>query len=544
MGGGAEQQEATSPQRPLHVVVFPWLAFGHLIPFLELSKQLARRGHAVTFVSTPRNVARLPPVPTTSLFVSVRLVSLPLPPVVGLPEGAESTADVAPEKIELLKAAFDVLAAPFAYFLASDGGGVGLQKRPDWIILDFAHHWLGPIAEEGAQGEPPLFFGNKTEKSTNLFSTALVPCALFRIVWATFVAYNGSVRENAALPPATRRRRRLHAHAAVGPLAASHLVPAPRGRVVGRPNASGVSDMADGAALLVLRSCPELDQAPACSPSSPASKSGPSSPPASCCRRNPTPAAERSVRPTRCMRWLDEQPPGSVVYVALGTEAPVTAEGVHELALGLELSGRASSGLSGDRASLESRRRVHGVGAAAGWGSVAESLRFGLPLVMLPFIVDQGLIARMMAERGVGVEVARHDGNRWFGRDDVAAAVRRVMVAEGKELASNARRMKEVIFGDDGGRQERYVDVLVDCLQRHGSEGLTATFCWGNEALQADVKGEKELRALGPVALDAKLTERSPRLALRRVGAVGAFLPVRAAGRREMETRVIRDQTE
>ena len=44
-----------------------------------------------------------------------------------------------------------------------------------------------------------------------------------------------------------------------------------------------------------------------------------------------------------------------------------------------------------------------------GWGSVAESLRFGLPLVMLPFITDQGLIARIMAERGVGVEVARRD---------------------------------------------------------------------------------------------------------------------------------------
>jgi hypothetical protein len=25
-------------------VVFPWLAFGHMIPFLELSKRLARRG--------------------------------------------------------------------------------------------------------------------------------------------------------------------------------------------------------------------------------------------------------------------------------------------------------------------------------------------------------------------------------------------------------------------------------------------------------------------------------------------------------------------
>ncbi|KAL6611394.1 hypothetical protein ACP70R_039322 [Stipagrostis hirtigluma subsp. patula] len=39
------------------------LAFGHMIPFLELSKRLARRGHAVTFVSTSRNAARLGEVP-------------------------------------------------------------------------------------------------------------------------------------------------------------------------------------------------------------------------------------------------------------------------------------------------------------------------------------------------------------------------------------------------------------------------------------------------------------------------------------------------
>jgi hypothetical protein len=37
----------------------------------------------------------------------------------GLPEGAESTADVLPDKVDLLKTAFDGLAAPFADFLAA-----------------------------------------------------------------------------------------------------------------------------------------------------------------------------------------------------------------------------------------------------------------------------------------------------------------------------------------------------------------------------------------------------------------------------------------
>jgi hypothetical protein len=43
---------------------------------------------------------------------------LELPAVEGLPDGAESTADVPPEQVELLKAAFDGLAAPFAGLVA------------------------------------------------------------------------------------------------------------------------------------------------------------------------------------------------------------------------------------------------------------------------------------------------------------------------------------------------------------------------------------------------------------------------------------------
>jgi hypothetical protein len=118
-----ETREATTPRTsPLHLVVFPWLAFGHIIPYLELSEQLARRGHAVTFLSAPRNIARLRPIPE-DLSPRIRLLPLPLPNVHGLPDGAESTADVPPEEVELLKVAFDGLTVPFAGFLAEACAG-------------------------------------------------------------------------------------------------------------------------------------------------------------------------------------------------------------------------------------------------------------------------------------------------------------------------------------------------------------------------------------------------------------------------------------
>ena len=52
-----------------------------------------------------------------------------LPLVDGLPDGAESTADVLPEKVDLLKVAFDVLAAAFLADACCAGGG---EERALW----------------------------------------------------------------------------------------------------------------------------------------------------------------------------------------------------------------------------------------------------------------------------------------------------------------------------------------------------------------------------------------------------------------------------
>ncbi|TVT97298.1 hypothetical protein EJB05_57460, partial [Eragrostis curvula] len=376
----------------------------------------------------------------------IRLVPLPLPnDVEGLPDGAESTADLPPEKSELLEVAFDGLAPRFSAFLAD----LCNKKKPDWILVDYAHHWLPAIADEHG-----------------------VPCALFMTFPATMFC-------------APTPRPRYEAAWVAG---------------ASEPNASGVSDVtrfretARRCRALVFRTADEFD-GPLCPalagvfrlPALPAGMLAPQLEAAAA-------LADGDANDGELMRWLDAQPEGSVLYAAFGSEAPLTAAHVREVALGLELAGvrflwalrpRSAELLPAgfERRVAESGRGVvragwvpqlqilahAAVGAFmthAGLSSVVEGLLFGRRLVLLPLFGDQGHNARAMAARRVGVQVHRNEDDGSFAAADVATAVRRVMAdgEEGEEFASNARELREVLR--DRSRQERYIDELAQSLRQ------------------------------------------------------------------------------
>lgn len=43
----------------LHVVMFPYFAFGHISPFVQLSNRLCVHGIKVSFFSAPTNISRI-----------------------------------------------------------------------------------------------------------------------------------------------------------------------------------------------------------------------------------------------------------------------------------------------------------------------------------------------------------------------------------------------------------------------------------------------------------------------------------------------------
>ncbi|KAM0842000.1 hypothetical protein ACQ4PT_058657 [Festuca glaucescens] len=452
-----------SSSSPLHVVICPWLAFGHLLPCLDIAERLASRGHRVSYVSTPRNIARLPPV-RPAVAPLVDFVALPLPHVEGLPEGAESTNDVPYEKFELHRKAFDGLGASFSEFLAAacaDGG-----KKPDWIIVDVYHHWAAAAAIE-----------NK------------VPCAMLLLGAATVIAgWVGRSSEHAAagqeLPAAQPPRFETERMKLMGTQRASGMTVAERfSLTLARCN------------LVAIRSCLEWepDSVPilATLGGKPVVPLG-LLPPSLQGGRGVSKNGDDAV-----VRWLHEQPAKSVVYVALGSEVPLRADQVHELALGLELAGtrflwalRKPSGVPDANVlppGFEERTRDHGLvvtgwvpqisvlaNAAVsaflthcGWNSTIEGLLFGHPLIMLPIFGDQGPNARLMEGRKVGVQVRRNEDDGSFNRKDVAAAVRTAVVEEETRMIfiANAKKMQEIVA--DSGCHERCIDGFIQNLRSY-----------------------------------------------------------------------------
>ncbi|GLJ52981.1 hypothetical protein SUGI_1128490 [Cryptomeria japonica] len=149
-----------------HVVVIPYVGQGHLIPFLELTKLLASQGLIVSYISTPGNVARLQPqvdhaVNSSNPGVDIRLVSLPMPPIEGLPPGIESADNIPVHMSGILMKSSYKLAGPFEQWLelqmkSAEDQIQNSPSPPVCLISDMFTSW---VHKSGAKfGLPTVVF--------------------------------------------------------------------------------------------------------------------------------------------------------------------------------------------------------------------------------------------------------------------------------------------------------------------------------------------------------------------------------------------------
>ncbi|XP_008466142.2 UDP-glycosyltransferase 91C1 [Cucumis melo] len=450
----------------LHVVLFPWLAFGHLIPFARLAICLAQKGFKVSFISTPRNLRRIPKIsPHLSSVVSLVGVSLPL--VDGLPVAAEASSDVPYNKQQLLKKAFDSLESQLADLLR--------DLNPDWIIYDYASHWISPLAAE-----------------------LRISSVFFSLFTAGFLAFLGPPSE---LSNGRGSRSTVEDFMEVPEWMSHgsnlrfryHELKTSLDGAIG--NESGTSDSVrfgvsiEESVAVAVRSSPELE------PESFDLLTKLYQKPVIPIGFLPPLTEDVKELSEDIEQWLKKQKTNSVLYVSFGTEAFLSQEDVTELAYGLDqseipflwilrTSHRNESEMlpAGFKERISGRGLVHegwisqvkvlshdSVGGClthCGWNSIIEGLGYGRVMIMCPVVNDQGLNARILEKEMVGIEIERNERDGSFTRESVSESVRSAMAegsGGGKLLRERAMEMKG-LFGN-GDKNERDLDKLVDFLK-------------------------------------------------------------------------------
>ncbi|PKI73484.1 hypothetical protein CRG98_006065 [Punica granatum] len=444
-------------RRKMHIVMVPWLAMGHIIPFHHLSICLAQRGHTVSFLSTPKNLQRLPPTPKTLAHLITK-VPIPLvhrPP--RLPPDAENSLDLSYPKHQLLKLAFASVEPTIASFLTFS------SPRPDWIVYDFTCHWLPGLARP--LGIRSAYFG-------------LFTAAFFAFLGPPLTFLDGSGSDRLTVERFTAVPAWEYESTSVTPDSVRFAITVRDSDFVAiRTCQEFEPEWFDLLGKLLQKPLVPVGLLP------------------------PTPA-EKDVKDEGrwvSMRdWLDKQAPGSVVYIALGSEVELCIQEVQHLALGLEKTGlpflwvlrnppestqRAADMLpDGFMERVEGRGIIctewapqvrilsHGaVGAFmthCGCNSFIEGLAFGRVLIMLPMINDQGLNARLLQRKNVGIEVERDERDGLFTPDAVAKAVTQAMVGKAGEPIRACAREAMGLFGNKE-KNDRYVDEFVGYLEEH-----------------------------------------------------------------------------
>ncbi|XP_044969437.1 UDP-glucosyltransferase 29-like [Hordeum vulgare subsp. vulgare] len=444
---------AQAESESMRVVMFPWLAHGHINPYLELAKRLianASDDHhldvVVHLVSTPANLAPLAHHQTDRL----RLVELHLPSLPDLPPALHTTKGLPARLMPVLKRACDLAAPRFGALLD--------ELCPDILVYDFIQPWA-PLEAE-ARGVPAFHFATCGAAATAFFihclKTDRPPSAFpFESISLGGVDEDAkytalvTVREDSTALVAERDRLPLSLERSSGFVAVKSSADIERKYMEYLSQLLGKEIIPTGPLLV---------------------DSG---------------GSEEQRDGGRIMRWLDGEEPGSVVFVSFGSEYFMSEHQMAQMARGLELSGvpflwvvrfpNAEDDARGAARSMPpgfepelglvvegwapQRRILSHPSCGAflthcGWSSVLESMAAGVPMVALPLHIDQPLNANLAVELGAAAARLKQERFGEFTAEEVARAVRAAVKGkEGEAARRRARELQEVVArnnGDDG----------------------------------------------------------------------------------------------
>lgn len=467
----------SNKQRMTRILMLPWLAHGHISPFLELAKRLVTRNFHIYICSTAINLTSIEKKKNNSkLFsyqncaedsCSIQLVELQLPPTPELPPHYHTTNGLPPHLMMPLKEAYEMSAPRFADIVT--------DLKPDLVIYDFNQPWAAEIA-----------------------SSQDIPAVEFVTTGAAVLAFALHLLKNVPrgekeFPFPEMRLREYGLKKLRGQRDADGEVP--------------INDLKDASRflqalershkILMVKSCEEIEGKYFDFVSS---LLGKKVVPVGTLVQDPTDGdGDDPLENEIIIKWLDEKEERSVVFVSFGSEYFLTGEERHKIARGLEMSGVSFVWVvrfpNGENMSIrealpegflertsQSGKVVEGWAPQAkilrhpsiggfvshcGWSSVMESMKFGVPIVAMPMHIDQPLNAKLVDAVGVGLEAVRDPENGELRSEEIARTIRKVVVDEsGEEVRRKAGEMSRKLTGKGDQEIDSLVKELLELI--HG----------------------------------------------------------------------------
>ncbi|GFP79647.1 anthocyanidin 3-o-glucoside 2'''-o-xylosyltransferase [Phtheirospermum japonicum] len=445
----------------LHITMFPWVAIGHITPFIHLANELAIRNHSISILIPPKALTQLG---HNNLHPNlIKFHPLAVPQVPGLPAGAETASDIDITAKNPLAVAFDALYDQVETLLST--------LKPDIVFYDFAD-WIPKLAHQ---------IGFKTV----CYNVICASVMAIGIVPARIIPEDRPLTEEELMTPpegypSTTVVLRGQEARTLSFIAMDYGAT----RFDARITAAMKNCDAIG-----IRTCRELE-GPMCDYLSaqynkPVFLSGPV-----------LPESPKGPLEEKWLTWLNKFEPKSVVYCAFGSQMILQKNQFQELVLGFEMTGLpffiALSKPHGAESIEEAlpegfvervgdRGVVHGgwvqqtqilthpsVGcfvSHCGFGSMWESLLSDSQIVLVPRLADQILNTRLLAEElKVAVEVERGDMG-WFGKEDLCKAIKSVMDEDsevGKMVKTNHAKWRATLVGP--GFMDNYIDNFIQQL--------------------------------------------------------------------------------
>ncbi|KAK1418781.1 hypothetical protein QVD17_27928 [Tagetes erecta] len=186
-----------------------------------------------------------------------------------------------------------------------------------------------------------------------------------------------------------------------------------------------------------------------------------------------------------CLKWLDDQPSGSVLLVSFGSGGTLSVEQIHELAHGLEMSShrflwivRSPSEASnasfftgasqndplgflpegflartvnrglivpswGPQIKILSHEATGGFLTHCGWNSTLESIVHGVPMIAWPLYAEQHMNAKVMTE-ALDLALRLETDENGIVRKEVIEKVVKELMDQGDEGKKIIKKLKEV----------------------------------------------------------------------------------------------------